>query len=66
MSEFKSRIININKPFQLLGVPSELRSFVTKDKETIDIILQIWVMLTIIYYKHDYSEKGIFITFNFR
>jgi hypothetical protein len=36
MSECKSRIININKTFQLLKVTTELRSFTTKDKKTIE------------------------------
>jgi hypothetical protein len=36
MSECKSRIININKIFQLLEVTTELRSFTTKDKKTIE------------------------------
>jgi hypothetical protein len=37
MSKCKSRIININKSFQLLEVTTELRSFVTKDKKAIPI-----------------------------
>jgi hypothetical protein len=36
MSECKSRIININKSLQLLENTTELRSFITKDKKTIE------------------------------
>jgi hypothetical protein len=36
MSECKSRIININKTFQLLEVITEIKRFVTKDNKTIE------------------------------
>jgi hypothetical protein len=36
MTECKSRIININKTFQLLEVTPELRNFITKDNKTIE------------------------------
>jgi hypothetical protein len=36
MSECKSRIININKTFQLLKVITEIERFITKDNKTID------------------------------
>jgi hypothetical protein len=35
MSEYKSRIININKTFQLLEVTLEMRKFITKDNKSI-------------------------------
>jgi phage pi2 protein 07 len=35
MSEGKSRIISINKTFQLLAVLTEIKRFVTKDNKTI-------------------------------
>jgi hypothetical protein len=36
MSECKSRIININKTFQLLEVITEIKRFSTKDNKTIE------------------------------
>jgi hypothetical protein len=36
MSECKSRIININKTFQLLEVIIDFKRFVTKDNKTIE------------------------------
>jgi hypothetical protein len=36
MSEYKSRIIYINKTFQLLEVTPEMRWFITKDNKSIE------------------------------
>jgi hypothetical protein len=36
MSEGKSRIISINKTFQLLEVITEIKRFITKDNKTIE------------------------------
>jgi hypothetical protein len=36
MSECKSRIININKTFQLLEVITDIKRFVTKDNKAIE------------------------------
>jgi adenine C2-methylase RlmN of 23S rRNA A2503 and tRNA A37 len=39
MSEGKSKIISINKTFQLLEVITEIKRFVTKDNKTIEYYL---------------------------
>jgi hypothetical protein len=36
MSEYKSRIINMNKIFQLIKVTTDIKRFITKDNQTID------------------------------
>jgi hypothetical protein len=36
MSECKSRVININKAFQILAVLPEMRQFITKDNKSIE------------------------------